>query len=306
MNNNKEQTGIPKWKYFIFLSFFCSCMTLSFPDKTTSKFDKPSKIQSWNNSTNNMPENFIPGGHVEISFNHNMGNNTPWWGKIGMLNLCLIFPCIDKIESDLYITYNYKGQELLKEKIRGNSYTISTLLLLPYSLFFQDENKEYKIRNMFESKVYPYIQSKLIEADEKRKKIDNQFTKKLKEYNLKKNKNCKYIYDFRSNNSEMLGQQQSENMWSEFSSCINKRVYSLTSKKYPFLSQHLSKEIFFPNETSTYNLIDLFNAKYLSIIPETGYKLTDSEFYFQKTGNNSFTMNIVQNGSKMVLPFSVR
>lgn len=127
--------------------------------------------------------------------------------------------------------------------------------------------------------------------------------KVVSELKSKKNEPCRKFYEIYDTIDDA---DLKKKIWSRFNECISKKVTVYANKKYPFLRDFLDKEIYFKDETTEYFLRELFFAKVVSYIPETGYKLSDEEFFFKSKGKNKFNLNFVTNGSKVTIEFENR
>lgn len=283
-----------------FLLILNNCLSLTYIDFPKNALEDSEQIVSIIKSNKTS----FSSNQIDIrKINYNERLNSPGWGVIGFFNLCLLIPCVDKYETEIEITYSFKGKVLEKEKIKGHSYLVgSVLFLFPYSIFFPNEDK--KIKEKFENKIAPYIQSKLFEVEEKKKIFEESFAHETKEFSTSKNKKCKRIYDFRKKYSELFNEEQKESISNEFTTCIENRVKSLALKNYPFLKSHLSREIYFQYESSTYMLIDLFNTIYL-YSPEK-LKLDNFNYGFYKENNNKFYMKIQNTRGDLIVKFEIK
>jgi hypothetical protein len=274
---------------------------------TLTYIDHPEKaIEISEQNINKNKKDSVGSNQINITKSNYKANlKSPVWGAIGLFNLCVLIPCVDKYETEIDVTYTFKGKELEKEKIKGHAYLAgSALLLFPYSIFSPNDNDDKKIREKFENKIEPYIQSKLFEVEKKRYAFEESFAKELREYYNSKNKKCKYIYDFRNKYIQLLKDEQKEEIWNEFTVCIENRVKYLTVKNYSFLKSHFSKEIYFQYESSSYKLIDLFNTIYL-YHPDK-LKLDNFNYSFYKENNKKFYMKIQNSIGDLIIRFEIQ
>ena len=255
---------------------------------------------------------------------------------LSYLTLCIL-PCIYETEYTIDLSYSKYSKEERIEKINKYFYTesIPHEIALPkgaihsekinYSIkqvgflfAYQDDTNFIRFNNLSSNYRYSntiakdflpltsYLRTQLdkysIINSETQKNEDKIILEKLEE--LPKNK-CKNIYDFHeaydNSNKEIK-----DRIWKKFDQCIEAKVNNYAQKKYPFLKNHLENEIFFWNKTSEYLVLDLLHAPFLSIVPESKYKLRDDEFKFQKINENKFNLNIVSDNQLITIEFEKR
>jgi|JI9StandDraft_2_1071091.scaffolds.fasta_scaffold36127_3 hypothetical protein len=291
-----------------FLIFsFINCLSIVSPEKTGTASKKSIKIGKWNEEDSKFPENFESGGRIDIAYKYNhRSTEVGFWGIIGMFNLCVLIPCVDKYLSEITIDYSANGQKISSEIIKANSYAVvSAIPLLPYSIIFpNDDEKNFETK--FINKIIPYIQNSIPDIEKKLLEIEKNREIAYKEIMQLPDSKCKPLYESRGKNYEIFTKEQQDETWNKFQSCVEKKLISAISKKYSFLKKHLKKEILFEESSSTYELVDLFNAKYLSVIPDTGRKLKDSEFYIKKINDRSFSLNMHNNRDIVKFDFEIQ
>lgn len=156
--------------FFIILLIFSNCLTLTYVDRPKEAAEISEKDFSKNkNDFTRSNELNILRSEAKIS------SKIPIWGIVGLFNLCLLIPCLEQTENEIEITYSYKGKKLEIEKIIGHSYIVTSAVLIPYSIIFQNDDK--KVKEKFEAKIEPYIQSKLFEFEKNRKNLEESYIK---------------------------------------------------------------------------------------------------------------------------------
>lgn len=217
--------------------------------------------------------------------------------------------------SDDEVTKYIPGKIYKTEKIIYNitqtgyigSYLDATEEISVSNFIWNGKPHTYKSDTNYSKKFNPlvnYLNSALKAVEQVQiKEKKSQEEKVISELNSLKNDSCKKFFEMYETVDD---NDLKKKIWSRFNECISKKVTLYANKKYPFLKNFLEREIYFQSETSEYFLRELFIAKIVSYIPETGYKLSDDEFFFKSMGKNKFNLNFLSNGSKITVEFENR
>ncbi|MCX7999730.1 MAG: hypothetical protein N3A69_12390 [Leptospiraceae bacterium] len=254
--------------------------------------DSPPKAKELSQKVN--PKKLPPYSEVnQIKITRNeikQEDDSPFWGLIGRVNFCLVIPCVEKKKLEMEVIYSFKERELKKETVKGHSYEIISLLLIPYSIFFRNEYNK-TIWELFESKVEPYIRAKLAEVESKKTEILKNTEKAFNEISSHNPKKCKVIYDFKEEYSGLLTEEQERAIASQFDTCIENRVKSLIVENYPFLEPHINKQIYFHKYKPT--RFYLFHLFYVLFLHKSEFLGLDSFTYdFFKESDAKFYLNM--------------
>jgi hypothetical protein len=295
------------WLLIFIVAQNCQTMIV-YPDKEGKFSNVPIKVENKDSEIPDFTKYFQSGGDIAFYYDIKTGHETGWY-SLAQLNLCLIIPCIETYNYFLDVEYHFEKKKISSEKYTGKGYLIITPFLLPYSIFyldgFYDRDDHLKIKEKISHHIISNIQEGLRNAEKKKDDLLAKRKSTFQEFSRLNKSRCSGLYNFREENFTLLSSEQNVEISNEFNECIERKVLKTTSEKYPFLQSHWNKEIFFRNFSSTYFLKDLFNAKFLSINPETEYKLTENEFYFSEKDSNSFVMHILHNGNETEINFQI-
>lgn len=275
---------------------------------------------------------------VKIKSEKLISSNFKFLNALSYLTLCLI-PCL--YESNLELELNYDAYSIVEKKVTEGywpmqrtsiqkvvepkktlltekinysinqtgfflAYADHTLENTIYRKISKNANSDDQEKTKLASKLKvfsSYLSNKLTELEkintEESLRLDQELTGKLSK--IKAN-DCQELHSFHADLEESKTELR-EKAWEKFETCINSKTKKFALKKYPFLKDFIDNEIFFWNQTSEYFLHELFHSSFLSIIPESQYKLRDEEFNFSKVSPSKFNINILTGRELIVIEF---
>ncbi len=211
------------------------------------------------------------------------------YGKIGLINLCILFPCWKTYQSGVSVEYKFNGKTE-KKKMYGENKTLWYWLpFVFYNIFtLSSEVEEYEKANYlkFLNSISPNIAKTILAIENENKpKIAEHQQKREKELSKWEsvNKNSvRNIVHFLRTTTDVEIEKQAEGV---LNNLLDKKVQTHLVNRYPFIKPYLKNMILYPDgENVGRGLVffEIFTRLVLEKDSETGFK--QDVKLFQKDG----------------------
>ncbi|WP_061231410.1 hypothetical protein [Leptospira interrogans] len=203
--------------------------------------------------------------------------NDNTYGKIGLFNLCILFPCWKTYQSGVRVEYKINGKTEDAERYDEDKMLWTWLPFVFYNIFTLSSEKDEFEKNNFSrilEKVAPNIAKSILAFENKNKtKIAErlQKQKELSEWEKMNKNSVRDLVHYLQKVSDKEIEKQAEGV---LNNLLDKKVQTHLANRYPFIKPYLMNDLIGSNGSKfEYKFYQIFRSSILGKNPETGFKV---------------------------------